>query len=349
MLSNYKKHLILSGITIRYALNQLTSLGIDAILFVINENEQLIGSITDGDVRRGLIKGISIDDPIDTIIREDPKFILKTESDIEKIIKFREENFRIIPVLDYNKKIVNVINFRILRSYLPLDAVIMAGGRGQRLSPLTDKTPKPLLKVGNKPIIEHNIDRLSYFGIDDYWISVNYLGEMIMETYKNGANKNIYIDYVKETEPLGTIGSITLIDNFKHENILLTNSDIITNIDYEHFYLEFLKNDADMAVATIPYQVNIPYAVLETSGIKILNFKEKPTYTYYSNGGIYLIKRSALSYIPKKTFFNATDLLEILIKNNKKVFSYPLVGYWLDIGRPEDYQKAQTEIKNIKF
>lgn len=349
MLSNYKKHLILSGISIRHALSQLTTLGIDAILFVVNEYDQLIGSITDGDVRRGLIKGISIDDTIDTILREDPKFILKTESDIQKIIRYREDNFRIIPVLDHNKKIVNIINFRILRSYLPLDAIIMAGGRGQRLSPLTDNIPKPLLKVGNKPIIEYNIDRLTYYGIDDYWISVNYLGEMIIDVYKNGEQKNINIDYVKESKPLGTIGSITLIENFKHENILLTNSDIITNIDYEKFYLEFLKNDADMAVATIPYQVNVPYAVLETSGSDILNFKEKPTYTYYSNGGIYLIKRSVLSYIPKNTFFNATDLLEILIKSKKKVFSYPLVGYWLDIGRPDDFERAQTEIYNIKF
>ena len=349
MISNYRKHLILSGNTIRHALSQLTLLGIDAILFVVNDNDQLIGSITDGDVRRGLINGISIDDTIDTIIREDPRYVLKTESDIEKIIKYRDENFRIIPVLDHNKRIVNVINFRILRSYLPLDAIIMAGGRGQRLSPMTDTLPKPLLNVGNKPIIEHNIDRMSYFGIDDYWISINYLGEMIENKFKSGIDKNIHINYVKEKKPLGTIGSITLIDNFKHENILLTNSDIITNIDYEHFYLEFIKQDADMAVATIPYQVNIPYAVLETKGNNILNFKEKPTYTYYSNGGIYLIKRSALSFIPKDTFFNATDLIEILIKYNKKVFSYPLVGYWLDIGRPDDYEKAQRDIYNLNF
>lgn len=348
-MKSYKDHLIKVESTIEDALVQLNQLGKDAILFVINFDGVLVGALTDGDIRRGLIKGISISQNIDLIIQPHPRFIRKGEPDIKKIIEYRDSNYRIIPILDDNNKVVNVINFSEFKSYLPIDAVIMAGGRGQRLSPITDKVPKPLLFVGDKPIIDHNLSRLSIFGIDDFWISVKYLGEQIENYFGTGENRNISVKYIWEDEPLGTIGAVSKVDNFKHDYILVTNSDLLTNLDYEHFFIEFLDKDADMSVLTIPYQVKIPYAVLETENDNILNFIEKPTYTYYSNGGIYLLKKTALEKIPQNQFFNATDLMETLIKNGLKVTAYPLAGYWLDIGNPQDYQKAQNDIKNIKF
>ena len=346
---NFRDHLITSGETIKEALIKLEILAKDAILFVVNENDNLIGSLTDGDVRRGLIKGITIDDLVNSIIQSNPRFIRKGDRDITKVIEYREGNFRIIPVLDKDNKVVNVINFRETRSYLPVDAVIMAGGRGTRLQPLTDTVPKPLLKVGDKAIMEHNVDRLALYGIDDYWFSVKYLGEQIEEYFGNGNDKNRNIDYVWEEIPLGTIGAVSKIKNFEHDYILLTNSDILTNLDYEHFFVDFLEQDADFSVVTIPYKVNVPYAVLETEDREITNFKEKPSYTYYSNGGIYLMKKSVLKYIPEEVFYNATDLMEKLIEEKKKVISYPLSGYWLDVGKHEDFDKAQRDIKQIKF
>ncbi|CAM3852442.1 nucleotidyltransferase family protein [Aquirufa aurantiipilula] len=346
---SYKDHLINVGSSIENALIQLNKLGKDAILFVINDKGILVGALTDGDVRRGLIKGVSIYQNIELIIQANPRFIRKGESDINKIIEYRESNYRIIPILDNEDKVVNVINFRELKSYLPIDAVIMAGGRGQRLMPFTEFVPKPLLRVGDKPIIDHNLTRLTVYGIDDFWISVKYLGEQIEEYFGNGENRNIHVNYLWEDEPLGTIGAVSKVSNFKHDYILVSNSDVLTNLDYEHFFLEFLDKNADMSVVTIPYQVNIPYAVLETENENILSFIEKPTYTYYSNGGIYLIKKSVHELIPKNKFFNATDLMELLINQGYKVTSYPLAGYWLDIGNPQDYQKAQNDIKNIKF
>ena len=348
-MNNYKDHLIHFESTIEQALVQLNELGKDAILFAVNEENELIGALTDGDIRRGLLKGFTIHDALKLIIQSNPRFVRKGESDLNKIIEYRENNFRIIPVIDKSEKVVNVINFRTMRSYLPIDAVIMAGGRGQRLSPLTDAVPKPLLVVGDKPIIDHNISRLAQYGIDDFWISLKYLGEQIEAYFGDGVERNININYVWEDEPLGTIGAVSKIQTFHHDYILVSNSDILTNIDYEHFFLDFLEKDADISIVTIPYQVNIPYAVLETLDGEVKNFKEKPTYTYYSNGGIYLIKKSSLQIIPRNRHFNATDLIEELINNNKKVISYPLVGYWLDIGNPQDYQKAQDDIKNIKF
>ncbi|MBF4517628.1 nucleotidyltransferase family protein [Flavobacterium sp. ANB] len=345
----YKDHLILSGSKIKQALLQLNVLAQDAILFVVDKEDKLIGALTDGDVRRGLLKDLTIENLVDEIIQKDPKYITKGENNLDKIIAYREGNFRIVPVLDENHRVVNVINFRIIKSYLPIDAVIMAGGRGQRLQPLTDITPKPLLKVGDKPIMEHNLDRLTLFGIDDFWVSVKYLGEQIENYFGKGESKNIRIEYVWENEPLGTIGAVSQIKNFEHDYILVTNSDLLTNIDYEQFFLEFIKQKADLAVLTIPYQVNIPYAVLETDNGAVKSLKEKPIYTYYSNGGIYLIKKEMLNYIPKDTFFNATDLMEELIKNKLKVISFPFSGYWLDVGKYEDFEKAHIDIHNIKF
>jgi dTDP-glucose pyrophosphorylase len=348
-LSKYKRHLIFSGRLVREALIQLDKLASDAILFVVDKDYKLIGSLTDGDIRRGLIQGYSINDKIDLIIQPTPMFLRKGDSDIDKVIQFREKLYKIIPILDNENRVINVINFREIKSYLPIDAVIMAGGKGQRLLPLTEKTPKPMLVVGKKPIIEHNLDRLALFGIDDFWISINYLGEQIESYFGDGSSKNVNISYVREKKILGTIGAISQIYDFKHEFVLITNSDLLTNLDYEHFFLDFLAQNADMAVVTIPYQVNIPYAVLETEEGRVLNFKEKPTYTYYSNGGIYLVKKSVFQYLPKEEFFNATDLIDVLIRQGKKVYSYPLMGYWLDIGNPSDFKRAQYDITKIKF
>jgi dTDP-glucose pyrophosphorylase len=346
---SYKDHLILSESSIKQALVVLNELSRDAIIFVVDTQNKLIGSLTDGDVRRGLLNGFSLENKIDEILQPNPRFIRKGQYDIQKTIEYRNQNYKVIPVLDNNGVVINVINFRFIRSYLPIDAVIMAGGRGQRLQPLTNTTPKPLLKVGFKPIMEHNLDRLALFGIDDFWVTVKYLGEQIEAYFGSGKQKNINIEYIWENEPMGTIGSVAQISNFKHDYVLVTNSDLLTNIDYEQFFLEFIKQGADLAVLTIPYKVAIPYAVLETEDGEVKSFKEKPTYTYYSNGGIYLMKREMLRYIPQNTFFNATDLMEKLISKNKKIVSFPFAGYWLDIGKHEDFEKAQSEINIIKF
>jgi dTDP-glucose pyrophosphorylase len=346
---NIQNHLISHKSLIKDALFQLNQLGKDAILFVTNHHGILLGSITDGDIRRGLIKGITVEQCLLEIIQPNPKFIKKGDWDFNKIITYRESNFRIIPILDNNGKVVKIINFRNHRSYLPVDVVIMAGGLGQRLLPLTKNTPKPLLKVGSKPILEHNIDRMISYGIYNFSISINYLGNQIVDYFKDGNNKNININYIKENRPLGTIGSISKLKKFEHDYVLISNSDILTNLDYEHFFVEFMKNAADIGIVTIPYKINIPYAVLETNNNNVISLKEKPTYTYYANGGIYLVKKQYLNLIPPNTSFNATDLIEKMISLKKKIFSYSLAGYWLDIGTPSDFEKAQEDITSIKF
>lgn len=345
----YHKHLAHIDTSIRQALEILDKLASDAILFLVDDENKLLGSLTDGDLRRGFIKGLAFEDHLSKFIQPNPKFIQQGKYNLKEIIALRDKFFTIFPVVDAEMKIINVVNFRHQKSYLPVDALIMAGGRGERLKPLTDNTPKPLLKVGDKPIIEHNIDRLNTFGIDDIWISVRYLGEQLVDYFKDGSEKALRINYVWEENALGTAGALALIDDFIHDHVLMMNSDLLTNIDFEDLFLFFEEQQADLVVACIPYQVNVPYAVMETNGKKVTGFKEKPTYTHYSNAGIYLMKKEVINKVPKNETFNATDLMEKLIQEGKKVVAYPLVGYWLDIGKHEDYEKAQQDIKQLKF
>lgn len=345
---SYKDYLIGEGETFKNALMRLNVLGADAVLFIVNEQEHLLGSLTDGDVRRGLLSGLSVEDSLPQFMHTQPRSIFRSGYSVLQIIEFRKLKYRIIPVLDDSGRVMNVINFNDVRSYLPLDVIIMAGGRGQRLSPETDSIPKPLLPVGGKPIIEYNIDHLINFGIENICISVGYLGQKI-EDYFSAHRKTAAISYIHEESPLGTIGAASLAQNLKHEYVLVMNADILTNINFEEFFCEALAAEADLAVVSIPYSVNIPYAVLELEENRVCNLVEKPNYTYFSSGGIYLIKKSVLNLIPKGTFYNATDLIQNLLLLEKKVYSYSMVDYWLDIGKYDDFMKAQDDIHHIKF
>ena len=343
-----KRHIIQSKAPVRKALNQLNDLGQDLTLFVVDEGECLVGSLTDGDIRRGLLLDMDLDTEVGEFMNTSFKYVVKGQYDIDDIKELRE-SVQLIPEVNENKKLLRIINFNIKKSILPVDAMIMAGGKGTRLMPLTKETPKPLLKVGDKPIIEHNIDRLSEYGIHHINISIKYLGEQLVDYFGNGNDKGVSIAYTKEDSPLGTIGALSLVEEITNDHILVMNSDILTNIDFEDFFRTYIEEDADMAVATIPYKVKVPYAVLELEDQRITSFREKPTYTYYSNGGIYLMKKKVLNRIHKNTFYNATDLMEDLIKERGKLIQYPILGYWLDIGKHEDFKKAQEDIKHIRF
>jgi dTDP-glucose pyrophosphorylase len=346
---NLGKHIINQNNSISEALKKLNELSSDILLlFLVNEQNQLVGSLTDGDIRRGIINGADLDDVVEKIMFTN--FVFAEENKVlEKIKSLNINHIKLLPIIDEEGKLIEIINLLTYQQKLPLEAFIMAGGEGKRLHPLTENTPKPLLKVGNKPIIEHNIDRLKEKGIGTIHISIKYLGEQLKNYFKDGSEKNLSINYVEETNPLGTIGSMSLVNNYQEDTILLMNSDLLTNIDFTEMYQEFTQQGDDLMVATVPYKVNLPYAVMETNNNKVISFKEKPTYTYQANAGIYILKKELINLIPKNEFFNATDLMEKLLKLNKKIGYYPILGYWLDIGQHEDYEKAQKDIKHIKF
>ena len=344
-MTNIEKYLVRDNTSCLEALIKLDKLDTYQTLFVIDNNDKLVGTLTDGDIRRGLINGLKLDSPSIQFCFRDFSFI-SGDISVSTIRKLKEAGKIVFPKLSKDGQIEKIYDLSRIKSILPLHAVIMAGGRGERLRPLTDAVPKPMLLLGNKPIIEHNIDRLISYGIEKITISVRYLSEQIINYFGDGSAKGIVIEYIEETEPLGTIGCLSKINKFE-KDILVLNSDVFTNIDFENFYIDFEKNNADMAVATIPYSVDIPYAIMELENNIVKSFLEKPKNTYYANAGIYIIKKENVKFIPDNYFFNATDLMDCIISNNLKLIHSPITGYWIDIGKHDDYNKAKEIIHHI--
>lgn len=342
------KHFLSKDKTLLEALTQINSLAPDPlVLFVVDGENRMLGTLTDGDSRRALIAGASVDDKVEKVMHTNFNYMkLDAINDVKEIKHQKELKMKLVPVLDNDMHIVDIINLEKYDTRLPIDAVLMAGGKGERLRPLTEKTPKPLLPVGGKAIIDHNIDRLIANGVKHINVTVNYLGEQLEEHFKEPKGE-IQVQTVREPKFLGTIGSIKFVKRFYNDTVLVMNSDLFTNINYEDFYLHFKEHDAEMSVAAVPYTVSVPYGIFDLEGRNILGLIEKPTYNYYANAGIYLIKRSALDEIPEDTFFNATDLIEKLIAENKKVIRFPFNGTWIDIGNPQEYQKANELIKHM--
>lgn len=327
-------------------LNELRNLS-RLILFVVDDNEKVIGSVTDGDIRRSIIAEQNLQKTLGEIANPDFKRLYQKDT-YQSFEKYRKNDIKILPILNQEGKMVDLIDLEYTKAQLPLEAVIMAGGRGKRLSPLTDTIPKPMLRLGDKPIIEHNIDRLISFGIKKIYISVKYLGEQIVNYLGDGSQKGISIEYVWEDEPLGTAGALALINNLSTEHILLMNSDLFTNVNFESLYLKLINEGADMAVASTEYKVDIPYAVFETQEGRVTNFKEKPSFIYHSNAGIYILKRSLIATIEKGKYCDITDVMEQLVTEGGKLVYDPIIGYWIDIGKTVDYEHAQEFIKHLQ-
>jgi len=346
-MKNFQKYILSYKASIKDALIAINNLSSDVLtLFVVDDDKKLIGTLTDGDIRRKLIVGNALDDSVTVAMFRDFHYIRATNVDVIEIKKYKDANITLLPCLDCEMHIVRIYNLKIKHSVLPIDAVLMAGGKGERLRPLTEKVPKPLLKVGEKSIIDYNIDRLISYGVENISVTVNYLKEQIEDHFKDEVD-GIQVKCVTEPKYLGTIGSIKFVDSFKNDTVLVMNSDLFTNINFEDFYLHFLENDADMSVCAVPYSVNVPYGIFELDGRDIQGVREKPTYNYYANAGIYLIKKKLLDMIPEDTFYNATDFIEALVSKGHKVIRFPLTGYWIDIGKHEDYKKAQELVKHL--
>ncbi len=341
-----KNHSIQKDITLLEALSCINALAPEPlVLFVLDNEGRMVGTLTDGDSRRALIAGSSVNVKVEDIMHRNFNYMkLEDIDDVKEIKRLRELRMRLVPVLDQDNRIVEVINFESLRSRLPIDAVLMAGGKGERLRPLTEKTPKPLLPVGGKAIIDHNVDRLINYGVKHISVTVNYLGEQLEEHYREPRGE-VQVQTVREPKFLGTIGSIRFVPKLYNDTVLVMNSDLFTNINYEDFYLHFKEHGADMSVAAVPYNIDIPLGILNLDGRVITGLSEKPHYEYYANAGIYLIKRSALDLIPQDRMFHSTDLVEALIAAGRKVIRFPIGGTWIDVGTPQEYNRANDMVK----
>ena len=328
------------------ALNGLSNAGLT--LFVQDENKHVIGALTDGDIRRYLLNGGNLQDDVLKAVKVDFCSIrVETNDFVKTCNKYRQSKIRVVPIIDKNGKLVDIIDFDKQTSILPIDAVIMAGGKGERLRPLTEKTPKPLLSVGDKAIIDHNVDRLIQYGVEHISVTTNYLAEQLETHYAQPRNE-VQIQCVREPKFLGTMGAVRLVKEFHNDVVLVMNSDLFTDIDFEDMYLHFVDNNADMSIAAVPYTVSIPYGICDLDGRDVKGIVEKPTYNYYANAGIYLLRREVLNKIPEGEFFNATDMIDLLVNNHNRVIRYPLKGTWIDIGSMSEYQKANDLAKHMK-
>lgn len=338
-----KNHIIEGSSTIVEALDALNRIsGETMTLFVTGPDGLLIGSLTDGDVRRALLAGRSLSGKVSDICNRGCLVIDRSADAAGVLAEARKKGISLLPVVSEGR-IISLVDLRHRRGLVPADGVLMAGGRGERLRPLTEKTPKPLLPVGEKPIIDHNLELMGLYGIENVFVTVNFLKEQIIghiEDYREKAGKFQDVRCVEENQPLGTIGSLSLIRDFANPNIVVMNADLLTDINLEAMYLKHIETEAWLTMAVVPYTLSVPYAIVEHNGDRVEGFTEKPTYNYFANAGIYMLRREAVEKIEPGRRMDATDLIEILLAEGKRVSLYNIEGRWIDIGSPDDYRHA---------
>ena len=347
---NWKKCSLTTSATINDAIQNLQQSGYK-IIFIINSNSKLLGIITDGDIRRGLLKGYNINSSIKHIVRSKFLHLVKNFHNINILDFMLDNEIFQLPLIDSKKKILGfyIFNQKIYNKKLKNKLVILAGGRGLRLKPLTNKIPKPMLKINGKPILEHIILNAKNFGITDIVISVNYLSNQIKKYFQEGSKFGVKIKYLEEKEPMGTVGSISLINQVPTESIIVVNGDIITDIDFQQMlnYHEANKSFATMAVRV--FEAKEIFGFVKTNGTRIQGFEEKPIKRTYINSGIYILHPTTLKILKKiiinKTKLDMPDLFNYIRLKKYKSIIYPFFNTWTDIGNKNDYEN----LKKTKF
>jgi dTDP-glucose pyrophosphorylase/CBS domain-containing protein len=328
------------------------------IVLIVNEFQQLLGTITDGDIRRAILTGIDLKSNAQALLERrsstpypEPITAPVGTPDVDLIQLMNENSIRQIPLLDEEGHVVDLALLGdLIKEYeLSLTAVVMAGGFGTRLRPLTEELPKPMLPVGNQPLMELMIRRLRESGIQRVNVTTHYLPEKITEHFGDGSEFGVEIDYVAEDQPLGTAGSLGLMPS-SEEPLLVINGDILTGVDFRAMLAHHRKHHADLTVGIRQHEYQVPYGVIDCEGPYIRGVREKPVLKFWFNAGIYLLEPSVRHYIPTTgQRFDMTDLIHTLLADDRRVINFPIMEYWLDIGQPEDYDKAQEDVKNGRF
>ena len=312
-------------------------------LFVTDREGHLTGTLTDGDVRRALLAGKGLDSPVAEAAHTAFRSVRLGNIDVAALRDYRAAGITLVPVLDAAGCLHHIIDLSRSRTVLPLRAVLMAGGKGERLRPATLTTPKPLLEIEGKAIIDYNIEALAACGITDITVTTRYLAEKIDEHFSRPV-AGVQVRTVREDEPLGTIGAVALLESGEAEgNTLVMNSDLLTTISFEEMYLLHRSRGADATIAVVPYQVSVPYAILSLDPDdpdSVTGIEEKPSYSYYANAGIYIFSNALLSTLAKGERCDATELIDRAIAAGRRVTYYPIKGTWIDVGSPVDFRQA---------
>lgn len=324
------------------------------IALVTDSGQRLLGTITDGDIRRAILSGISLDARADEVLvrkrgGSKPVTALLGADPAQLVKLMHEKSVRQVPLVDADNRVMGLATMEDLvpEPMLPLRAMIMAGGKGTRLRPFTEDVPKPMLMVGDRPLMEHIVDHLRDAGIKRVSVATQYLAKKITDHFEDGSRFGVELDYVNEGEPHGTAGALGLMDPWS-EPLLVINGDVLTQVNFRAMLAFHRENSADMTVAVSKYEMDVPFGVVQCEGALVQKLAEKPTYSLLVNAGIYLLEPSVHRCIPQHQRFDMTDLINSLLAEGRRVVSFPILEYWLDVGKPGDYERAKNDIKNLE-
>ncbi|MBZ5557425.1 MAG: nucleotidyltransferase family protein [Acidobacteriia bacterium] len=323
------------------------------IALVVDARQHLLYTVTDGDLRRAILHGLSLDMTLAAWAATRPEFgnsrprSVPVGTSYERIREMLEpEGLRHMPVVDDDGRVIGLVVLTGPRrdADAAVHAVVMAGGRGSRLSPLTAETPKPLLPVGDRPLMEHLVGQLKDAGIERLSVTTHYRGDQIRSHFGDGRRFGLEIEYVNEDQPLGTAGGLGLLAPWS-STLLVVNGDILTRVNYQSMLSFHRENRAAMTVGVRQYKIPVAYGIVETDGVEIRAINEKPTLQFFSNAGLYVMEPCVREYLTPARRIDMPDLISALVAGGHKVVSFPISEYWLDIGRHEDYRQAQVDVK----
>jgi dTDP-glucose pyrophosphorylase/CBS domain-containing protein len=335
--------------SIAEAITKLDKAGIGA-LALCSTDRSLIGLLTDGDIRRAILRGVSLNTPCEMIANREPLTIDGRTCEADALQLMVKNDINHLPVIDDAGCLIKFLLRRNLAqpATTSLSAVIMAGGYGKRLLPLTEQVPKPMLPVGDRPLLERTIQQLRRSGIRKICLTTHYLPESIIKHFGDGNAFGVQLNYLKEEIPLGTAGGIKLMKRPRNPFVVI-NGDIITGVPFQEMLNFHRKHRAALTVGVRKYDVEVPFGVVELDEVRVSCIREKPSFNFFINAGIYLLEPEVFEYIPSGRRFDMTELIQALIEAGKVVVSFPIMEYWLDIGRHEDYVKAQEDVRNGVF
>lgn len=319
------------------------------IALIVDEKDKLLGTITDGDIRRGFLKGLNLDSSIESIIFKTPT-IAKISDTKEEILKLAlSKKLHQIPIIDNDGKIVGIQEIEeLIKPKEKINKVIlMVGGLGTRLRPLTENTPKPMLKVGNKPILQTIVEKFAEYGYINIVMCVNYKSHIIQDYFGDGSSFGVNIEYILEEQRMGTAGALSLLKEKPTEPFFVMNGDLLTNVNFEHLHDYHLSNNSMGTMCVREYDFQVPYGVVNIDGSHILSIEEKPIHKFFVSAGIYMLSPDVIEYIPENQFYDMPTLFEKIISEKQNAISFPLREYWLDIGRIEEYNKANEEYDEV--
>lgn len=316
---------------------------------VVDENNRLLGTVTDGDIRRGILKGLPLNSPVDSVMNINPFYEYAGENKFYYKQVLDQKKIKQLPIVDHQMRLLNIIfsDDYMKIPYKKNTVILMAGGLGTRLSPLTNDTPKPMLHIGDKPILETIIESFKSYGFINFVLTVNYKKEQIKDYFQDGKNFGVNISYIDEDKRLGTAGALSLLSEEPNNPFIVMNGDLLTKVNYEQL-LDFHKDTSTVATMCVrEYEYQIPYGVIETKGHQLTSIKEKPVHQNFVNAGIYVLDPSVLKYVPENQFFDMPELFNKIMEEKQEVSAFPLREYWMDIGRIDDYEKANGDFVEV--